>query len=152
MNRPDLERNWAFAPNQIFAAIIIVVDAVGENADRRAVGLVPDGEAVVVFNQSGAIKTVPPCVVLQRRFADAGPEAGYSVPFAGVSGGASARDLALIDRVLPMFNRYRPAGKAVVGKRDITCCKDVFDRRTHLCVDNDPAFMGIDASLLGRCR
>jgi hypothetical protein len=58
VNRSDLEGNWAFASNQGFAAVIIVVDVVGENADRRAVGLVPDGEAVVVFNQSGAIKTV----------------------------------------------------------------------------------------------
>src|SRR3984893_179244 len=104
MNRSDLAGNWAFAPDQVFAAVVVVVDVVGENADRRSVGLVPHREPVVVFNQSGAIKTVAPCVVLQRRFADGGPEAGDGVPLAGVSGGARARDLALIECVLPMFD------------------------------------------------
>ena len=37
MNRSDLEGNWAFAPDQVFAAVIAVVDVEGENAHRRSV-------------------------------------------------------------------------------------------------------------------
>src|ERR1700676_3379837 len=95
--------------------LVVVVGVEAERTDDLATGLVPDGEAVAVFDESAVLVAGAPPAVLQRGFADGARESGHLVPRREVAGRGQAGDEALLGGVAPMLGADTAAGGGAVG-------------------------------------
>ena len=126
----------------------------GENAGRRTLVGVPDGErSATVIDEAGIVKTVSPGGVFERPITDGGPKSRHLGPRGFHAGGGLACYLAHGQSLSPVLDSQVTSGCGIESEGHVTGGEDTRSAAAHVRVDLDPpgldgqAGPGGDASL-----